>query len=49
MEFNNFRRMKLRNELVLTFSAPIKYAKAQFNPIVLLRLSIIRPTDRTLS
>ena len=32
--FNNFCRMWLVNEPVLTFSAPIKYAKAQFNPII---------------
>ena len=30
--------MWLVNELVLTFAAPIKYAKAQFNPIILSRV-----------
>ena len=33
--FNNFGRMWLVNELVLTFWTPIKYAKAQFNLIIL--------------
>ena len=30
--------MRLFNELVLTFWAPIKYTKAQFNPIILSRV-----------
>ena len=33
--FHNFGRMWLLIEFVLTFSAPIKYAKAQFNSIIL--------------
>ena len=36
--FNNFSRMWLVNKLVLTFSAPIKYTKAQFNLIILSRV-----------
>ena len=36
--FNNFDRVWLVNELVLPFSSPIKYAKAQFNPIILSRI-----------
>ena len=36
--FDHFCRMWLVNELVFTFSAPIKYAKAQFNPIIASRV-----------
>ena len=35
--FHNFGRMRLVNELVLSFLAPIKYAKAQLNLIILSR------------
>ena len=35
--FNNFCRIWLVNELILTFLAPIKYAIAQFNLINLSR------------
>ena len=42
--FYNFGRIWLINELVLTFWAPIKYAKAQFNPKILSGLINIRPT-----
>ena len=48
----NFGWMWLVNELVLTFSAPIKYAKAQFNPIILLTVieyTTYRQTDRHFS
>ena len=47
--FDNFGRMWLVNELVLTFSAPIKYDKVQFNPIILSRVigyTTYRQTDR---
>ena len=36
--FHNFGWMWLVNELLLTFSVPIKYDKAQFNPIILSRV-----------
>ena len=36
--FNNFDGMWLVNEVVLNFSTPIKYAKAQFNPMILSRV-----------
>ena len=46
----NFDWMWLVNELVLTFSAPIKCAKAQFNLIILSRVmphtTYYRQTDR---
>ena len=48
--FHNFGWMWLVNELVLKFSAPLKYAKAQFNPIILSRLieyAIYRQTVKT--
>ena len=35
--------MWLVDELVLTFAAPIRYDKAQFNPIILTR--VIVPSD----
>ena len=35
---HNFGRIWLFNELVLNFSTSIKYAKAQFNPIILSRV-----------
>ena len=38
--FNNFSRMWLVNEPNITFSAPINYAKAQFNPIFLSRAAV---------
>ena len=48
--FNNFGRMWLVNELVLNVSAPIKYARAELNPIILSRVieyaTYYRQTDR---
>ena len=37
---NAFGQIWLFNELVFTFSAPIKYAKAQFNPIILSKVIV---------
>ena len=44
-DFHNFGRIWLDNKLVFTFTAPIKYTKAQFNLIILSRV-IEYTTDR---
>ena len=44
---NNFDRVWRLNELILNFPAPIKYAKAQFSPLIKSIFIVFTDTGQT--